>query len=433
MSMPVTAFRASIFHFTDKPDGNSGHGSFEFIEDGLLVVEHGFIKNLGPFSILVKTLEKKIPIIDYSHKIIMPGFIDTHTHYPQTDIIASHGKQLMDWLETYTYPCEKKFKDPVYAENTALFFIKELLRNGTTTALVMGTVHPESVNGIFNIADSFNMRLVSGKVMMDQNAPDALCDSAEKSYLESRALIERWHHKNRLTYAVSPRFAYTSTIQQLDVAGALMKENDGVLMHTHLAENKKEVEMIKRAFPLNRSYLDVYDRFGLTGEKSVFAHCIFLDETDFLRMKETDSVISLCPTSNLFLGSGLFDLKMIENNKIRVSFGTDVGAGTSFSLLKTMAEGYKVCQLKGYQLSALQAFYFSTLGAARALGLDHVIGNFECGKEADFIVIDPDRMPLLKRRFSQSKSLDEQLFALMILGDDRVIEACYILGEKISV
>ena len=429
MTQSTLAFRASVFHFTNKPTDDYRNG-YAFFEDGLLVVENGFVKQLGSYTETYKTLDPGIPVHDHSGKLIMPGFIDTHIHYPQTDIIASHGKQLIDWLYDYTYPAEMKFKDISHAGLTARFFIEELLRNGTTSALVLPTVHEQSVHAVFTAAEARNLRLVSGKVMMDRNAPPELLDTAEQSYRDAKALIDTWHNRNRLSYAITPRFALTSTEQQLEAASCLMEENQGLLFHTHLSENKKEVQLISRAFPLSRSYLDVYHHFGLTGERSSFAHCIHLDDHDYHLLKETRSSVALCPTSNLFLGSGLFDLGKIEPLSIKTALGTDVGAGTSFSLFKTMAEAYKVCQLMGFNLSVFLAYYMASLGGAEILGLDKKIGNFEKGKEADFIVINPERIPVLKRRIENSKNLEEMLFALMILGDDRIVENSYIMGEK---
>jgi len=429
MSKKIKAFKGSIFHFRALDEGSS-YPSYEYVEDGLLIVENGVVIDIGSFSTLKKILTPDIYVTDYSGRIIMPGFVDTHIHYPQTDIIASHGKQLLSWLDEYTYPTEIKFNDHHHCLVTARFFLDELIRNGTTCALVLPTVHVESVHALFETAEMKGMRIVSGKIMMDRNAPPELLDTAEQGYRDSRLIIERWHMKNRLSCAVIPRFALTSSEQQLESASALLKESPGLLFHSHLSENKMEVESIARSFPWSRSYLDVYDHYGLTGIASVFAHGIHLDDTDYRCLSNTGSSVALCPTSNLFLGSGLFNLEKIEKHNIRAGLGTDVGAGTSFSMFKTMAEAYKVCQLRGYSLSPAQAFYMATLGGAEILGLGHKIGNFEKGKEADFIVINPCKIPLLERRIANACHLEEILFALMILGDDRIIEHCHILGEN---
>lgn len=423
-----TAFRASIFHFRSSAHGSLIH-SYEYIEDGMLIIENGIVNDVGLFSELKKNISHDILVKDYSGRIIMPGFVDTHIHYPQTDIIASHGKQLLDWLKDYTYPAEIKFKDYHHCLNTAGFFFDELLRNGTTCALILPTVHVESVHALFETAENRGMRIVSGKILMDRNAPPELRDTAEQGYHDMKSIIDQWHMKNRSSCAVIPRFALTSSEEQLEVATNLFKRTPGLLFHTHLSENKNELSAIAKQFPWSRSYLDVYDHYGLTGPKSVFAHGIHLDERDYRCLAETGSSIALCPTSNLFLGSGLFDLDKMEKHHIRASLGTDVGAGTSFSMFKTMAEAYKVCQLRGYSLSPAQAFYMATLGGAETLGLGHKIGNFEKGKEADFIVLNPGKIPILERRIANACHLEEILFALMILGDDRIIEHCHILGE----
>ncbi|MBU1170602.1 MAG: guanine deaminase [Proteobacteria bacterium] len=431
MATKINAYRATIFHIHREPLGENDHRAYDFFEDGLLVTDHAHVLYAGDYSELKHTLPLGCTIHDRTGMIIMPGLIDTHVHYPQTDIIASHGKQLMDWLETYTFPCEKQFEDAGHSRQTAVFFIQELLKNGTTTAMVLGTVHAVSVQALFEKADDYTMRLVAGKVMMDRLAPHYLRDTAQSSYDESKHLIEHWHHKNRLTYAVTPRFALTSSEEQLDAAGALIREFNDVRLHTHLAENTKEVDLIAKAFPWSTGYLDVYNHFGLVCDRSVFAHCIYLSDTEFKLMKEKAASVSLCPTSNLFLGSGLFDLGKIMTYEIKTGLGSDVGGGTSFSMFKTMAEAYKVCQLKGVTLSPVQSFYYASLGAAKTLGLDQVIGNFEPGKEADFIVINPDQIPLLKRRISMAQRPEEILFALMILGDDRMIYETYVNGVKI--
>jgi guanine deaminase len=321
------------------------------------------------------------------------------------------------------------FNDHHHCHLTAKFFIDELLRNGTTSALVLPTVHVESVSALFETAEKKEMRIVSGKILMDRNAPPELRDTAEQSYVESRLIMERWHMRNRMSCAVIPRFALTSSEKQLEVASALIKETPGLLFHSHLSENQNEVKSIAACFPWSRSYLDVYDHYGLTGPKSIFAHGIHLDDTDYRCLADTGSSVALCPTSNMFLGSGLFDYEKMEKHKIRLGLGTDVGAGTSFSMFKTMAEAYKVCQLKGNNLSPAQAFYMATLGGADILGIGHKVGNFEKGKEADFIVINPGKIPILERRIANACHLEEILFALMILGDDRIIEHCHILGE----
>ncbi|MBI2312639.1 MAG: guanine deaminase [Betaproteobacteria bacterium] len=424
----IRAFRASILHFVDDPD-DLGEGAHQYFEDGLLVLRDGRVAELGEAGALLARLPPDAAMIDYTGKLILPGFIDTHIHYPQTDIIASYGEQLLEWLERYTFPTERRFADPLHARAVADFFLEELLRNGTTTALVFATVHKESVDAIFEAAAARGMCLLAGKVMMDRNCPDFLRDTAESSYDDSKALIEKWHHRGRLRYAVTPRFAPTSTERQLELAGKLLDEHPDVYLQSHVAENKGEVAWVAELYPWSRSYLDVYDRFGLLRQRAVYAHCIHLDERDRERMAGTGTAMSFCPTSNLFLGSGLFDLSGARDKKVRVGIGTDVGGGTSFSMFRTLDEAYKVLQLSGQKLSAFKAFYLATLGSARALYLDGEIGNFAPGKEGDFVVLDPGATPLLARRMENTATVAERLFVLMMLADDRSVYATHIMGQ----
>ena len=420
------AIRASFLHFIDDPDQASD--GWEYIEDGLLILKLGQITALGKTDNWFNFLPDGIEFHDFSGRLIMPGFIDTHTHYPQTDIIASHGTQLLEWLEKYTFPTEAKFSDINVANSTAEFFCDELLRNGTTTSAVFATIHPESVDAIFRAAQKRDMRLISGKVMMDRNAPDFLCDTAQSSFDDSAKLIEKWHRNGRSLYAVTPRFAPTSSDAQLRVAGRLLQEYDGLYLQSHVAENADEVAWVAELFPERRSYLDVYDYYGLVGERSIYAHCIHLDQTDRERMASSGAAMAFCPTSNLFLGSGLFDLDSAQQNSVRVGVATDVGGGTSFSILQTLNEAYKVSQMSGQTLTSMKAFYLATLGGAKALHLEHKLGNFEVGKEADFVVLDLHSTPLMKRRMAVSDSIQDTLFALMMLGDDRAVQATFVMG-----
>ncbi len=420
------AIRASFLHFIDDPDQASD--GWEYIEDGLLILKLGQITALGKTDNWFNFLPDGIEFHDFSGRLIMPGFIDTHTHYPQTDIIASHGTQLLEWLEKYTFPTEAKFSDINVANSTAEFFCDELLRNGTTTSAVFATIHPESVDAIFRAAQKRDMRLISGKVMMDRNAPDFLCDTAQSSYDDSAKLIEKWHRNGRALYAVTPRFAPTSSGAQLRVAGRLLQEYDGLYLQSHVAENADEVAWVAELFPERRSYLDVYDHYGLVGKRSIYAHCIHLDQTDRERMASSGAAMAFCPTSNLFLGSGLFDLDSAQQNSVRVGVATDVGGGTSFSILQTLNEAYKVSQMSGQTLTSMKAFYLATLGGAKALHLEHKLGNFEVGKEADFVVLDLHSTPLMKRRMAVSDSIQDTLFALMMLGDDRAVQATFVMG-----
>jgi len=422
-----TAYRASLLHFTADP-AQTEH-AYEWHEDGLLIVENGHIKTAGNYAKLKHDLHPDISLHDYSGKLIVPGFIDTHTHYPQTDMIASPAPGLLPWLETYTFPTERQFSNPVHAADVASFFIDQLLRSGTTTAMVYCTVHPTSVEAFFQESDARNLRMVAGKVLMDRNCPDFLQDTAEDGVRDSEALINKWHKHGRQLYAITPRFAPTSSDAQMQLAGELAKAYPDTYLQTHVAENTDEVAWVKSLYPTARSYLDVYDRFGMLRPRAVFGHCIWLDAADRARMAATQSAAAICATSNLFLGSGLFDFAAAADAQMPLSLATDVGGGTSFSMLQTMNETYKIAHMAGTHLSALRLFYLATLGGARSMQLDGTIGNFVSGAEADFIVLDPQATPLLARRCARTNSLEELLFALAILGEDRAIAATYSGGR----
>lgn len=425
------AYRASIFHSIADPRLVGTGESYEYFEDGLLVVEDGVVVDIGGAERLLPSLSPDVEVVHYADALITPGFIDTHIHYPQMEIIGSYGAQLLDWLETYTFPCEGQFDDSRHAQVQAELFLRELLRNGTTTALVFGTVHKQSVDAFFEQASRLNLRMIAGKVLMDRCAPDYLVDTAESGYADSKDLIERWHGKGRLSYAVTPRFAPTSTNGQLELAGKLFKEFPGLYMHTHISENRQEIEWVKELFPERDGYLDVYDHHGLIGERAVFAHGVHLHDEECKRLGDTGSAVAFCPTSNLFLGSGLLDLARLEEHGVRVGLGTDVGAGTSFSQLQSLNEAYKVLQLQGQKLDPFKALYLATLGGARSLYLDDRIGNLRPGKEADFVVLDYEATPLISYRMNHARSLEEKLFALMILGDDRVVKETFSAGVSV--
>jgi guanine deaminase len=428
---PPAAFRGSILHFLADPGDGSAQGSYQYFTDGLLVVDGGRVQRLGPANELLATLPVDMAITDYTGKLILPGFVDTHVHYAQTDVIASAGRDLLHWLEEYTFPEERRFGDASHASAVAGFFLDELMRNGTTTALVFGTVHRQSIDAFFDAAAGRDLRMVAGKVLMDRNCPEYLRDSPESGYVESMELMERWHGQGRLGYAITPRFAVTSSDAQLELAGKLAREHPDAHIHSHVAENVDEVAWVERLFPWSRSYLDVYDRYGLLRERAIYAHCIHLDLRDRIRMAESGAAVAFCPSSNLFLGSGLFDIASADRNGLSIGIGSDVGGGTSFSMLRTLADAYKVAQMHGYRLSSMRAFYFATLGGAKSLGLHDAIGNFAIGKEADFVVLDCAATPLMARRHAMTRTLEEALFALMTLGDDRAIWQTAILGHPI--
>jgi guanine deaminase len=425
----VKAFRASLLHFTGDPAFSDKAHSWH--EDGLLVVDDGHVQAAGDYAQLKDALPPGAQVRDYRGKIIMPGFIDTHIHYPQTDMIASPAPGLLPWLDTYTFPTERQFKDPEHARGVADFFVKELLRCGTTTAMVYCTVHQESVDAFFGAAEAHNLRMAAGKVMMDRHCPGFLQDSAIEGARESEELIHRWHNKGRNMYALTPRFAPTSTESQLAMCGELARAYPDTYVQTHVAENRDEVAWVKELFPAARSYLDVYDKFGLLRPRSMYAHCIWLDDEDRARMAATGAAVSMCATSNLFLGSGLFDFAAAERQQVALSLATDVGGGTSFSMLQTMNETYKVARMGGTYLPALRMFYMATLGGARSMQLEGTVGNFAPGAEADFIVLDPKATPLLERRTTRCDSLEELLFAMALLGDDRAIAATYAAGKQV--
>ncbi|HEY5862999.1 MAG TPA: guanine deaminase [Casimicrobiaceae bacterium] len=425
----LRAFRGALLHFIGDP-ADAGEHAYEYFEDGLLVVDGGHVVGAGEATAALARLPAGTPVVDRTGKLIVPGFVDTHIHYPQTDMIAAYGEQLLEWLERYTYPAERRFADAAHGHEVAEFFLDELLRNGTTTALVYATVHPESAEAFFAAAQARGARMIAGKVLMDRNCPEFLRDTAESGHADSKALIARWHGKSRLSYAVTPRFAPASTERQLELAGRLLDEHPDVYLQTHVAENRNEVAWAAEVFPWSRSYLHVYDHFGLVRPRAVFAHCIHLDDADRARMGAAGAAMAFCPTSNLFLGSGLFDIDAARRHGVRVGLGTDIGAGTSFSQLRSLDEAYKVAQLAGQRLSPLSAFHLATLGGARALYLDDRIGNFLPGKEADFIVIDPAATPLLARRMKHAPALQDKLFALMMLADDRAIAETWLMGVR---
>jgi guanine deaminase len=429
MSASPRIIRGRVLSFTDDP-AESGARAYSLIDNGAVLVSGGLIEAVGEAPDIIARAPAGALVDDQKGCLITSGFIDAHVHYPQTQVIGSYGKQLLDWLANYTFVEEQKFADPAHCARVADFFLDELIRSGTTTAMVYCTVHPESVDAFFAAAQARAMRMIAGKVMMDRDTPEGLRDTAERGYDESKALIERWRGRGRLDYAITPRFAVTSTEAQLDAAGALAREFPDCYVQTHANENKAEIARVAALFPEAQSYIDVYARAGLTGPRSVFGHCIHLQESEVAALAESRSVAAFCPTSNLFLGSGLFDQARLSQAGVRIALATDVGGGTSYSMLRTAAEGYKVLQLNGQSWPALDAFYRLTLGNARALSLDHRIGSIEAGNEADLIALDPRATPALAHRTETAgDNLEIELFALLTLGDDRAVRQTYVAGE----
>lgn len=425
------AIRAAFFDFPARladPAQASGHA--RYIEEGVLLIDHGKIVQLLEWEERTQVPDwEEYDYLDLRGKIIFPGFIDTHIHFPQIGMVGSWGEQLLEWLEEYTFPAEIDYQDRAFATEMAAKFLDQCLENGTTTALIFGSVHEGSTDALFEAAEHREMRIIAGKVMMDRFVPDALCEKVAESYQQTKNLIERWHNKGRLSYALTPRFAPTSTPELLAAVGRLKREYPDVWLQTHLSENPQEIAWVRELFPDQQDYLSVYHHYGLTGPRSVFAHCLHLEEAEWQCLARSDSAISFCPTSNLFLGSGLFNLRKAHQHNVKIGMGTDIGAGTSFSLLRTLSEAYKVQQLQHYALTVAEAFYHATLGGAVSLSLDDKIGNFLPGKEADFIVIDCAVTPLQTLRQARCRDIWERLFVLMTLGDERNIRQTWVNGR----
>ena len=429
------AIRGTLIFCRDDPFLTDPRTAFVHEPDGLVICRNGMIEAVGPYGALRSELPPNANVADYSGCLIAPGFIDTHIHYVQTGIIGAQGHQLLDWLNDYTFVAEQAFADPAVAQETARVFCDELVRQGTTTALVFCSVHAGSVDALFAEAERHNLRLIAGKVLMDRNAPAALTDTARSGYDQSKALIDKWHGRGRCLYAVTPRYAGSSTPEQLELAGALWREHPGTFMQTHIAEQHDEIAWVMKLFPQRRDYLDIYAHYGLIGRRAVLAHGVHLDESEFERCHASGTSLAHCPTSNLFLGSGLFPLRAARDPRrpVHVGLGTDIGAGTSFSLLATMGEAYKVAQLRNRPIDAVEAFFLSTLGGARALALEDRVGTLAPGHEADMVVLDPNATPLLAFRNRRTRSIAETLAVLMTLGDDRAVRATYVAGRRASV
>ncbi|MGN7123764.1 guanine deaminase [Methylorubrum thiocyanatum] len=427
----IRAIRGQAVSLTGNPF--LSEGCLQHVADALILIEDGRITDFGDFSDLSDRIPAGVEVVAYENALILPGLIDTHVHYPQLQMIASYGEQLLAWLEKYTFPAELQFADQAHAERVARLFFREILGAGTTTAVVYCTVHPGSVEAFFAESARFNTRMIAGKVLMDRNAPAGLLDTAQRGYDESRALIERWHGRGRQHYCVTPRFAPSCTQAQLDAAGTLMREHDALFLQTHLCENTDEIAWVRELFPDRASYLDVYVQSGLVGPRTVLGHAVHMSEEDFCTCHARGAAIAHCPTSNGFLGSGLFRLfdALDPRRPVRVGLGTDVGAGTTLSLLKTLGESYKVAALRGTKLDAVRAFWLATLGGAEALRLDDRIGRIAPGHDADLCVLDLAATPLLGFRTGTCASIEELLFVLMTLGDHRTVRATWVAGEAV--
>jgi guanine deaminase len=425
----VKALRGRLLWFVADP-AEAGDHAHRYIEDGAILVADGLVREAGEASALLASLPPGTPIEDHRPHLILPGFIDPHIHFPQTQVIASYGEQLLQWLNKYTFVEEQKFADPEHCARQARFFFDELLRNGTTTAVAFCSVHAQSAEAFFAESQRRDTLMLGGKVMMDRNAPQGLRDTPQRGYDETKALIGKWHGCGRQLYAIAPRFAITSSEAQLEAAGALAREHPDCHVETHLAENHAEIARVRELFPRSRDYTDVYQHYGLLGARTLLGHCIHLSERERGVIAESGSVAVFCPTSNLFIGSGLFDWRATRAAGVRIGLATDVGGGTSYSMLQTAAEAYKVLQLQGQNLPALAAFHAMTRGNAMALGLGESIGSFEPGRACDAVVLDAGATPAMRHRLETARTLDEELFVLMTMGSVRNVAATYVRGRR---
>ncbi|MGR9247391.1 guanine deaminase [Rhizobium leguminosarum] len=432
--MTTTLLRGRLLSFHRAPLSLADSQSYLYEEDGGLLVEDGLITAIGPYAEVKAKAAADTAEIDHRPHLIMPGFIDMHLHFPQMQVIASYAANLLEWLNTYTFPEECRFVESAHAERIATHFYDELIRHGTTTAVAYCSVHKTSADAFFAEAMRRNMRMVGGKVMMDRNAPQGLLDTPEMGYDETRQVISDWHGKGRNHVAITPRFAITSTPAQMEATSALAREFPDLHIQTHLSENHDEIRFTCELYPDALDYTDIYARYGLLGPNSLFGHCIHLSEREADAMSEAGAVAVHCPTSNLFLGSGLFPLKALtrRENPVRIGVATDIGGGSSYSMLRTMDEAYKIQQLLGERLNPLESYYLMTRGNAEALSLADRIGTLEPGTEADLVVLDAAGTPAMALKMEVVKTLPEELFLLQTMGDDRAIAETYVAGVPLK-
>lgn len=423
-----TLLRGRVLSFRAAPRDESDTAAYSYHEDGAVLMAGGLIEAAGDFAEIAAGAPGA-QLVDHRPCLLMPGFIDTHIHFPQVQVIASWGAQLLDWLNDYTFPAETRFADADHAAAMASRFYDLLISHGTTSAVAFCSVHPTSAEAFFAEAARRDMRMIGGKVMMDRNAPDGLTDTPQQGYDETRALIDRWHGRGRAEYAITPRFAITSSPEQLEMAGALVAEHPDCPVQTHLSENRDEIAFTRSLYPEVPDYLGVYEHYGLLHARTLLGHSIHLEPREIEVLAATGAKPVFCPTSNLFLGSGLFDDGGLRARGIAAGIATDVGAGTSYSMLQTLNEGYKILQLQGQKLHPLAAFHWITRGNAVALGLEDRIGTLEAGTEADVVVLNPAATPAMALRAEVAETLSEELFILQMLGDDRAVEEVYVAGQ----
>ena len=428
-----TALRGAMLTFKDDPFLRNMADCMVYYSDALIIMDNGLISAAGPASELLPGLSSEVSVQHYHDSLIVPGFIDSHVHYVQTPMIAAPGADLLDWLNRYTFNSEQQFSEPVHAERAAEVFLREQLRHGITTASVFCSSHAQSVDALFNAASIYNLRILAGKVCMDRNAPAALLDTPQRAYDESASLARRWHGQGRNEYVITPRFAPTSTPEQLEVLGQLATEWPTALIQSHIAEHPDEVAWVRQLFPQCQHYADVYDHYGLLRERAIFGHGIHLSAAELDVFAATGAAIAHCPSSNFFLGSGSFNLKAARTRQrpVRVGLGTDIGAGTQFSMLQTLGQAYKAAKVCGYTLGPAQAFYQASVGSAQALGLSDKIGRIAPGMEADLAVINLRSTPLIDYRMGFCNGLEEALLIQMMLADDRAISATYVAGHAV--